>query len=236
VQGLADEIVVLDSGSTDRTREICASYGARVIEHPFDGYIQQKNRATALCRYDHVLSLDADEVLTPELANAIRTVKADWRHDGYRLNRLTNYCGQWIRHGGWYPDWKLRLFDRRKGRWTGGLLHEELILTDGKAPAALPGHLEHYSYHTISDHVKRVDRYTDIGAAQVVASGKGFLTARMIASATSRFLRDYLLRAGFLDGVNGLIIASISAHAAFLKYAKARQPAQQRGRYDATAT
>ena len=128
VKNIADEIVVLDSFSTDKTEEICLQHGASFFQHPFDGHIEQKNRAITYATYPHILSLDADEVLSPELEQSIKAVKENWQADGYYFNRLTNYCGKWIRHCGWYPDRKLRLWDSRKGKWGGVNPHDKYML------------------------------------------------------------------------------------------------------------
>src|SRR6476620_7997347 len=131
VKEVADEIVVLDSFSKDKTREICESHGARFIQHAFDGHIQQKNRAITFAAYPHILSLDADEALDETLIDSIKKIKQNFTKDGYYLNRLTNYCGHWVRHCGWYPDRKLRLADSRKGHWTGVNPHDKYELFEG---------------------------------------------------------------------------------------------------------
>ena len=162
--GVAEEVVVVDSFSTDRTAEICRQHGARVVQHAFAGYVEQKNFATAQATYDHVLQLDADEVLTDELRRSIRQAKQNWQAAGYTLARLTNYCGSWVRHGGWYPDRKLRLYDRRLGRWQGLLLHEQYGLLPGQTAAALAGDLLHYSYPSVEQHVRQLNRFTSLAA------------------------------------------------------------------------
>ena len=130
LRGIADEIVVVDSGSTDRTEEICRTFGVRFFQHPFDGFTEQKNFAIDQCSFEHILSLDADESLSEELKKSVTAVKSNWNKDGYSFNRFTNYCGKWIKHCGWYPDRKLRLFRKEKGRWQGNKLHERFILND----------------------------------------------------------------------------------------------------------
>ena len=130
LKGIADEIIVVDSGSTDRTEEICRSLGVKFIHHPFEGYTEQKNFAVGHCTFDYVLSLDADEALSEELKKSISAIKSKWNKDGYSFNRFTNYCGKWIKHCGWYPDRKLRLFKKNKGSWLGNKLHERFVLND----------------------------------------------------------------------------------------------------------
>ena len=144
VQTIADEIVVLDSFSKDRTPEICGKYGVKFFQHVFDGHIQQKNRAISYASFSHVLSLDADEALSEELRSSIKAVKNDFRKDGYYMNRLTNYCGHWVKHCGWYPDKKLRLWDSRKGHWTGINPHDKYELFEGdKNTGQLKGDILH---------------------------------------------------------------------------------------------
>ena len=218
----ATDVLVLDSGSTDDTREIAAAWGARVEVQPFRGYVAQKNRATELARHEHVLQLDADEELTEELRQEIRATLADWRAPAYALPRLTNYCGQWVRHGGWYPDWQTRLYDRRCGQWQGELLHERFAPTDGTAPLRLRADLHHYSYPTIADHWQQLDRFTTLGATQLRQRGQKATWAHLLLKPVWKFVHGYGLRAGFLDGFAGLSIAVLSSVGVFLKYAKLR--------------
>ena len=218
---VADEILVVDSFSTDKTVEICQAHGARVVQNAFAGYVEQKNFATAQARFDHVLQLDADEVLTEELRQSIRQAKADWRHAAYSLARLTNYCGHWVRHGGWYPDRKLRLYDRRLGRWEGLLLHERYEVGPGHTTGALAGNALHYSYHSIAQHVSQLNKFTSITAQERALRGQTRVTLfHLLLKPLWRFTHGYVLRLGFLDGFAGLCIAGISAWGVFLKFAK----------------
>lgn len=220
-QAVADELVVVDSFSTDRTVEICRQHGARVVQHAFEGYVEQKNYATAQARFEHVLQLDADEVLTAELCQSIRDAKANWQGGGYTLSRLTNYCGSWVRHGGWYPDRKLRLYDRRLGRWEGLLLHERFELQLGQTIGALQGDALHYSYHSVEQHVTQLNRFTSIAADELWLRGQRRVTLfHLLLKPWWRFLHGYILRLGLLDGFAGLSIAAISAWGVFLKFAK----------------
>ena len=224
VKEIADEIIVVDSYSTDKTVDICKAYGAKVIQHIFEGHIQQKNYALEQTSYCFALSLDADEALSDELRKAIVSVKTDWNCDGYEMNRLTNYCDAWIRHGGWYPDRKIRLFDKRKGRWTGINPHDRYALNDSSAsPGHLRGDILHYSYYSISDHIKQVDYFTEISASVLFAQGRKASFVRLLISPPFRFFRDYFLKRGFLDGYYGFIVCLISSNAVFLKYAKLRE-------------
>ena len=226
--GVADEVLVVDSFSTDRTVEICRQHGARVVENAFAGYVEQKNFATAQARFDHVLQLDADEVLTPELQAEIRQLKADWHHAGYTLPRLTNYCGHWVRHGGWYPDRKLRLYDRRRGRWTGLLLHERYELDAGETTGALQADLLHYSYDSVEQHVNQLNKFTSIAADELVLRGRTRVSwAQVLLRPVWKFVHGYFFRLGFLDGFAGLCIAGISAGGVFLKFAKLKTRARR---------
>ena len=151
VKDIADEIVIVDSFSKDRTKEICLSYGAKFIEHKFDGHIEQKNFAITQAKYPHILSLDADEALDEQLKKSILTAKENFILDGYYMNRLTNYCGHWVRHSGWYPDTKLRLWDSRKGHWAGINPHDKYELTSGDSNTGkLNGDILHYSYYSVA--------------------------------------------------------------------------------------
>ncbi|HRY97541.1 MAG TPA: glycosyltransferase family 2 protein [Bacteroidales bacterium] len=222
VAGLAEDIVVVDSFSTDATEEICREKGVRFIRHPFEGYIQQKNWALTQARFDHCLSLDADEALSPALRSSIEALPGVWDAEGYTMNRLTNYCGRWIRHCGWYPDVKLRLFDRRLGSWEGINPHDEYRLRKGGRTRHLRGDILHYSYYTISDHIRQVEHFSSVAAGALHEKGVRAGWVKLYLSPTAKFFRDYLLNAGFLDGFEGFTICRVSALATFIKYAKLR--------------
>jgi glycosyltransferase involved in cell wall biosynthesis len=223
VKEVADDVVVVDSFSTDGTERIAREHGARFVQHAFAGHIEQKNWAITQAKHPWVLSLDADEALDPVLAAAIDRVKQDPQADGYTMNRLTNYCGSWIRHGGWYPDRKLRLWNSRKGRWGGTNPHDRFEMDAGSRTAHLDGDLLHYSYHTISDHVKQADYFTSIAAKAMHARGRRAGVLKLLLSPWAKFIGGYFLQGGMRDGFHGFVIARISAHATFLKYAKLRQ-------------
>lgn len=224
VKEIADEIVVVDSYSSDKTVEICKSSGVKVFQHEIEGHIQQKNYALEKASFFFILSLDADEVLSDELRRSIAFVKSNWKYDGYEMNRLTNYCGAWIRHGGWYPDRKIRLFDKRKGKWTGINPHDRYKLNEASASVGyLKGDILHFSYFSISGHIKQVDYFTDISASVLFEKRKKASIVRLLVSPAFRFIRDYFLKRGFLDGYYGFIVCKISSYAVFLKYAKLRE-------------
>lgn len=223
VKNIADEIIVVDSFSTDKTPDICKNQGVKFIQHKFDGHIEQKNRAIALASSDYILSLDADEALSPELEKSVLEVKTNWKYDGYYFNRLTNYCGKWIRHGGWYPDSKLRLFNRTKGKWDGLNPHDKFEMNENNKTGFLQGDLLHYSYYTIFQHMEQVNKFTEIGALSAFNNGRTVSFPGMIFQPAWKFFRDFIIKGGFLDGYYGYAICRISAHASFIKYLKMRE-------------
>lgn len=230
--GVADDVVVVDSFSTDRTEQICREKGARFIQHAFAGHIEQKNFALEQARFPHVLSLDADEALSDTLRQSILAVKADWRCDAWAMNRLTNYCGQWIRHSGWYPDRKIRLFDRRRGRWGGQNPHDKVEMNPGTTLGFLPGDLLHYSYYTEEEHDARARRYAVIAARAMLERGRRGSWLRVGVSPVFKFVRNYLFRLGFLDGHAGWTICRMAALETYWKYRHLIQleKAQKEGR------
>lgn len=223
VKSVADDVVVVDSFSTDRTAELCQKAGARFVQHAFEGHIEQKNFAITQARYPHILSLDADESLSEQLQQSIATAKNNWTMDGYSMNRLTNYCGDWIHHCGWYPDRKLRLWDSRKGKWGGTNPHDkfELTVADSKT-GYLQGDILHYSYYSKEEHYKQVYYFTDILANAQYKKGKRAPLVKLILSPAIKFISDYFFKLGFLDGKAGFSVCRISAYATFLKYKKLR--------------
>lgn len=215
-----DEILVLDSGSNDRTVEIAAKLGARVVEASWHGYAAQKNIAAQLAAHDWVLALDADESLSEALEAEIWQIKKSGpQFDGYTMPRLAQYLGRWILHGGWYPDRKVRLFDRRKAKWVGQYVHES-VHVEGKI-----GHLEsnilHFTCSSLSEHLKSMDRYTTLAAEGLVAQGAKITLGKILFDPPWTFFRSYVLQRGFLDGVEGLAIAYMAAFYNFVKYTKA---------------
>lgn len=223
LEGIADEIVVLDSGSTDATRRICEQKGVAFHTRPFDDYAEQKNRAAALAKHDFILSVDADEAPSETLRASIFAAKAGPKADVYSMNRLTSYCGRWVKHCGWYPDTKIRLYDRRKAQWTGKRIHEKVTPDAGARHAKLEGDLLHYSFYTIDQHMATVNRFSTLKAELLHEKGRGASIAKMILSAPVKFLKIFLFKAGFLDGSAGFHIAVNSAHGDYLKYAKLRE-------------
>jgi len=220
VSTIADEIIVVDSFSTDKTEEICKSFNVKFIPHKFDGHIEQKNWARHQASNPIILSLDADEALDETLKESIKELKFNWKLDGYKMNRLTNYCGKWIKHTGWYPDTKLRLWTKDNGKWTGENPHDEFKLNQNTEIGHLKGDILHYSYHHLEDHDKQIEYFTNIASKAFVERGKKPFFMQAQISATIKFIKCYFIKLGFLDGKEGWIISTKSSYAAYLKYKK----------------
>ena len=217
VAGLADEVVVLDSGSTDGTGGLCSARGARVIETDWLGFGPQKNRAVLAAANDWVLCLDADERVSPELLNSIKRALVDPKYSAYRCARRNRFLGRYLRHGEGYPDWSLRLFDRRVAHWSSDAVHEKVIC---EAPVGeLAGDLLHDSAETLESYLAKQNRYTSLAAESDVGR-KEVSAARLVFSPLVRFVKFYVVRGGFRDGVPGLVHISIGCFNSFIKYAK----------------
>ena len=215
---VADEIVVVDSFSKDKTEEICKRFNVVFIQHPFEGHIQQKNVALDAASHDLVLSLDADEALTPELAQSILNIKEKSEFEGYTFNRLTNYCGHWVKHCGWYPDAKIRLVNRKNARWTGTNPHDRLDLKDNLPHGHLKGDLLHYSYNTIEDHYKQIEYFGAIAAKELHSKGGTSNWFIILTKVIAQFIKSFFIKLGFLDGKTGFTISRLSAYATYRKY------------------
>jgi len=216
----ADEIIVVDSGSADRTPHIAREYTDHVIRHPWQGYGPQKEFAMSKASGDWVLNLDADERLSPELAREIRSLlsRDDIPHAGFTIPRRTFYLGRWIKHGGWYPDRKTRLARRGKGHWEPDTVHESMTV---EGPVGKLRHdILHYTYRNISDHLRVIDEFTSLAADKMLRAGKTHALLNILLNPPWKFLRMYILRLGLLDGLPGLIIAVLGSYYVFLKYAK----------------
>ena len=217
---VADEIVVVDSYSTDATPSICKGLGVNFHQREWKGYSKQKNYGNGLAAHDWILAIDADEVLSEELKKSILHEKEYGKGYNYSFNRLTNYCGKWIRHCGWYPDTKIKMFNRTVDDWQ-GLVHETLTV-DSKTVKKLKGDLFHYSYHSVSDHVQRMDRYSTLGAEELFAKAKKASLFKVVFNPWLKFHKMYFFQLGFLDGLEGFTISLITAYGTFLKYVKLR--------------
>jgi len=215
-----DEVVVVDDGSTDRTREIAEDAGARVVLNaPWPGFVAQRNRAVAESRHDWVLALDADERVTPVLRAEIEALRTSrFPHAGYRIPRVAFHLGRWIRGTDWYPDPQLRLFDRRRGRWAGALVHES-VQVDGTV-GRLRGELEHVPYRDIASHVAKIDRYTTLWARGAYDAGRRTSALEVALVPHLTFLRNYLVKGGVRLGWAGYTISRLNAYYTFLKLAK----------------
>jgi glycosyltransferase involved in cell wall biosynthesis len=221
--GCCDEIVIVDSGSTDRTVELARGFGARVVQRAWPGYAQQKNFAAGQASHDWILALDADEMLSEDLQRELRELKQqESPFDAYSCPRLAQYRGRWIRHSGWYPDPKVRFYDRRKARWVGDYVHES-VRVEGSL-GVLQGDLLHYTCPTFSRHIESVNRYTTLAAEELAARGRSVSLARLLAAPPWAFVRSYFWQRGFLDGPDGFLIAAMAAFYVFAKYAKAKWP------------
>lgn len=215
----ADEIVVVDSGSTDETVAIARRYTSKVVVADWPGYVAQKNRAAREASHDWVFSLDADERVTPALAEEIRAIlRGEPSAAGYRVPRVTFHLGRWIRTTDWYPDHQLRLYDRRRGEWTGRLVHESVRVTGPVVDLAQE--LQHFAYRDLSHHLQTMDRYTALAARQMREEGRRAGWLDLALHPPAAFVRNYVLRGGFRDGAPGLVVSALNATYVFLKFAK----------------
>lgn len=216
----AKEIIIVDSFSTDRTVEIAKTYTNQIVSHPFEGHVQQKNYALRLASYEWVLALDADEVVTSELLEKIRTIwsKEKDQYDGFTVNRKSQFIGKWIHHCGWYPDRKLRLFRQNKGVWGGENPHDKIIL-DGKIKN-LDADILHYTYYSLAENIDRIQKYTSIAAQAKYEKRKRASLLDLLFRPPLKFIKSYLIQQGFRDGMHGLVLCMVAAFYVFLKYAK----------------
>ena len=217
----ADEIVVVDSESTDDTVDIARRFTDRVIVRPWPGYVAQKNFAASQAAHHWILSIDADERVSPELADEIqRILTVEPPHAGYRLPRVTFHFGQWIRSTDWYPDYQLRLYDRRRAEWAGRHVHESVRVKPADGVDHLRGELQHYAYRDIAHHLQSMDRYTTLAAQQMFEEGRRASWVDILIVPRLTFFRNYILRGGFRDGMAGLVISAMNSYYVGLKFAK----------------
>lgn len=223
LSGLVDEIIVVDSFSTDGTKKICESFEVQFYQREWEGYAPTKNWANAQASHNYIFSIDADEEIDKELAKSLTQARTTGLAGVYEVNRKTNYCGHWVKHSGWYPDRKIRLFPKSSARWTGDFVHETLEVNAELSTHRLEGHLHHYSYHSLQDHATRAEKYAGLHAQKMAAEGKRTSIFKASASAFWKFLQSYIINLGFLDGWAGWQIARFSARAVFLKHKKLLQ-------------
>ncbi|HSR51837.1 MAG TPA: glycosyltransferase family 2 protein [Acidobacteriota bacterium] len=237
LRGIADEIIVVDSFSSDRTPEICRRFTEHVIQREWPGYRAQKQFATDQASHPWVLSLDCDERLSADLRSELR----DWKRrpegpeKGYAIPRQTYFMGRWIRHTTWYPDLQMRLFRPDSGRWRGGRVHESFRLKNGTVQGRLGGHILHFTYSDLSEYLGQLDRFSSLAAADYLDRGKGVGPLRVALTPPLVFLKNYILRRGFLDGRAGLAVSFLSAVSVLFKHLKlwelrGRGPKKQRPR------
>ena len=215
---LADEIIVVDSFSTDRTEEICKLYSIKFFQNVFEGHIEQKNIALLKANHDWILSIDADEALSETLQKAIKKSLEAPQFDAFAMNRLTNYCGKWVKYCGWYPDTKVRLVKKNKAHWTGTNPHDKLELKDKSQVGSLQGDLLHYSYYSKEDHFKQIEYFGNISAKELFLKGKNISVFLLYLKVITQFFKSYFVKMGFLDGKTGWLISSRSAYATLRKY------------------
>lgn len=217
VLAISDEVIVVDSFSTDKTEVICLAKGVKFVKNKYEGMIEQKNYAVSLATHNYILSLDADERLSDTLTDSILKVKQKWEADGFSFNRFNHYCGSWIYHSGWYPDRKLRLFDRRKGRFQGVNPHDEFKLDSGSIHKYLKGDLLHYTFESVEDHRNRLIKYANTAAEHYYKIGRPANHLLLIIKPAFTFLKKYFIQLGFLDGYNGFVISKMSAEYVYLR-------------------
>ena len=215
------EVLVIDSGSTDQTIPLAKSLGAQVIEADWKGYAATKNFGHTQTNADWILSIDADEVLTPALQKELNDLTLE-DDTVYTLNRITNYCGQWIKHSGWFPDRKIRVFNKSQIYWQGDFVHETLFLPEQTQVKDLKGLLEHYSYKSLDDHWQRLNKYAELSAQELLHKGQKPSWAKLYLAPGFRFFRTLVLKLGFLDGKAGWIISKRNAYLVHTKYSLLR--------------
>ena len=221
IKDIANEIVVIDSNSTDNTESICKQYGVKFFKQSFLGYIEQKNFALEHCKHDYVLCLDADECLSETLIKSIKKAKQhNFSADAYTVNRCTNFCGKWIKHGSWYPDRKLRLFNKQKGKWGGTNPHDKIEMQPKDTSVFLQGDILHYSYYTVEEVLTQQNKFTTIQAKSMYAKGKRSNAFKLFVNPLVAFISGYIFKLGFLDGADGFFIASTVSYNTMVKYYK----------------
>lgn len=218
----ADEVIISDSESQDRTLSIAREFTDKVFQEPWQGFARQKNLAQEKAQGPWILNIDADERVTPELKEEILSViQKDPPYAGFKIPRKNFFCGQWIRHGGWYPNYQLRLYQKEAGSFALREVHEQVVVKGRVGTLKAP--LEHYTYDSISDYLKRMDRYSDLSARQYLQEGKKVSWPEILFRTKYTFFRMWILQKGFLDGAKGLVLAVLYSYYTFVKYAKLKE-------------
>lgn len=220
LQGIADEIVIVDSFSNDKTQSIAKKYNAKIIEQKFLGYVEQKNFAIQHAKHEYVLSLDGDEALSSELKESILKAKEKFEYDVYSFNRLNNYCGKWIKHSNWYPDRKNRMFKKGAAIWKGTNPHDHLASVKNNSSFQLHGDLLHWTYDTYKEHYSKIYDFSSISARAMHKKGKRATLLDLLTRPVWKFFKNYFIKLGFKDGLDGLLICYSAALSTFLKYFK----------------
>ncbi|MBN2166595.1 MAG: glycosyltransferase family 2 protein [Marinilabiliaceae bacterium] len=221
IDSIVDEIIIIDSGSTDLTKEISLSFKkVSFIYYEWQGYSKAKNYGNSLAKYDWILSIDADEEISSELNKSILSIKKNEDLKFYRFSRLTNYCGKWIKHCHWYPDYQIRLFNKNHAEWVGDSVHEKLHFKDDITVKTINGDCYHYTIYSIEDHLKKVNIYSSIWAKETYSKGKKYNSLLLLTKPLGSFLNSYIIHKGFLDGYYGFIISIISGISRFQRIAK----------------
>ncbi len=223
VLDIADEIIVVDSFSKDATKDICTSFPkVNFVQKEWQGYSKTKNYANAIASNDYVFSIDADESVSEQLKESIKHCKKEGFNSVYQMNRMTNYCGKWIKHGSWYPDRKIRIWNRKQGQWQGEI-HEKIQFQKEIQVVHLQGDLQHCSYYTVEEHYTQIEKFTSLSAKELFEKKKRVTSIKILFSSTVKFIKDYFVFLGFLDGKAGFRIARLSAKATRLKYKKLKK-------------
>jgi (heptosyl)LPS beta-1,4-glucosyltransferase len=219
---IADEIIVIDSFSTDNTKQICLQKNVTFVESKWQGYAATKNYGNSIAAHDYILSLDADEAISDDLKVAINMAKPNLS-GAYEMNRLTNYCGHWIKHGSWYPDKKIRLFNRKTTQWKNLIVHEHIEFLQPENSTFLKGDILHYSFNTLAEHKSKIEKYALLEAQKVKHFSIQKLFFKILFSPITTFIKMYFLKLGCLDGIAGFNVARLSAYASYKRYSEAKK-------------
>ncbi|MEN8138612.1 MAG: glycosyltransferase family 2 protein [Bacteroidota bacterium] len=224
LKDVADEVIVVDSYSTDRTEEICRNHNVSFFQNKFEGHIQQKNFAISKAKYDYILSLDADEALSDELINEIISLKKEkLNSQAYKINRFNNYMGKWIKFTDWNPDWKIRLFNKNIAKWGGRNPHDYVVVNENVKVGKLKHNILHWVIEDLESHSRKANHFSTVGAQSYYAAGIRSNVFKILVNPSWSFFKSYFLKLGFMDGIAGLAISGISAYTVFLKYLKLYQ-------------